>query len=87
MAGFCRHASGLAQHPGDLYPVVLVEEVYLNKVFGEAFLAYRNRGAFLITDVVTRRRWLGISISIGIPRIMWCALTTGFFLSGWGYMG
>jgi hypothetical protein len=39
-------------------------------MFGEAYTAYRNKTAFLIPFVVTRRRWLEITVSVVIPMLL-----------------
>jgi len=50
--------------------LALVEEAYLTREFGEAYTAYRNKTAFLIPFVVTRRRWLEIVISAVMPAVL-----------------
>jgi protein-S-isoprenylcysteine O-methyltransferase Ste14 len=47
-----------------------VEEAHLTREFGGAYVAYRNKTAFLVPFVVTRRRWLEIAVSIAIPVLL-----------------
>lgn len=49
--------------------LALVEEMHLTREFGEAYVAYRNKTAFLIPFIVGRR-WLEIASSIAIPALL-----------------
>ena len=50
--------------------LALVEELHLTQTFGEAYIAYKEKTAFLIPFVVTRRRWLEIAVSIVVPIVL-----------------
>jgi hypothetical protein len=50
--------------------LALAEQVHLAREFGEAYIAYKNKTAFLIPFVVTRRRGLEIAVSIVIPALL-----------------
>jgi protein-S-isoprenylcysteine O-methyltransferase Ste14 len=50
--------------------LALIEEAHLTREFGAAYAAYRNKVAFLIPFVVTRRRWLEIGASIFVPVLL-----------------
>jgi protein-S-isoprenylcysteine O-methyltransferase Ste14 len=50
--------------------LALVEEAHLARMFGETYTAYRNKTAFLIPFVVTRQRWLEITVSAVIPMLL-----------------
>jgi len=50
--------------------LALIEEMHLTREFGEAYIAYKNKTAFLIPFMVTRRRWLEIAASIVIPMLL-----------------
>lgn len=50
--------------------LALVEELHLTRTFGKAYTAYKEKTAFLIPFVVTRRRWLEIAVSIVVPIVL-----------------
>jgi protein-S-isoprenylcysteine O-methyltransferase Ste14 len=50
--------------------LALIEEAHLTREFGAAYAAYRNKVAFLIPFVATRRRWLEIGASIFVPVLL-----------------
>ena len=50
--------------------LALVEEMYMTREFGETYIAYKNKTAFLIPFVRTRRRWLELTLSVAIPALL-----------------
>jgi protein-S-isoprenylcysteine O-methyltransferase Ste14 len=51
-----------------------IEELHLSRLFGQAHTEYRSKTAFLIPFLVTRRRWLEITLSLVCPFLLLVAL-------------
>ena len=51
-----------------------IEELHLSKRFGVTYSAYRSKTAFMIPFLVTRHRWIEVSLSIACPFLLLGAL-------------